>query len=372
MVVPKFKLEFDSDQITHYKSLIDDILTSPRPISNGKYVQEFENGFSALMSVVSSVAVGSGTDALEVALRTLDMKGKVIGLPSNTMIGTLLAVERAGGVPVLLDIDLSTYALSIKDLEEYRKELHAIILVHIGGTVSDNQRYIKEICEDNDIILIEDAAQAVGADYAGNVGDIACFSFSATKVMTTGEGGMVATNNEDYVEKMRSIRNFGSPPGESHIHTIPGGNFKMTEFQAALGITELERVESRIKKRRRLDVLYSSLEHPYNPRDMDDGSHFKQIVELYDIDRNHLKQYCSEHGIGLTGEVYPLGLHEQPVLHNRFNRKFPNTEWFCTNHICPPNYPELESSEVKYVCEVLREYAERYSGTRREEVHRED
>ncbi len=372
MVVPKFKLEFDSDQITHYKSLIDDILTAPRPISNGKYVAEFEEMFTTFQEVDNSVAVGSGTDALEVALRTLDMKGKVVGLPSNTMIGTLLAVERAGGVPVLLDIDLSTYALNINDLEDYRKELHAIILVHIGGTVSDNQRYLKEICEDNDIFLIEDAAQAVGAEYAGNVGDIACFSFSATKVMTTGEGGMVTTNNDEYVEKMKSIRNFGSSVGNDHLHNTMGGNFKMTEFQAALGITEMNRVESRVRQRRRLDVLYSRLEHPYAPVDMGDGSHYKQIVELYDINRKELKQYCSEHGIGLTGEVYPIGLHEQPVLHNRFNRKFPNTEWFCFNHICPPNYPELGVSEIKHVCEVLKEYAERYSGTRKDKVHRDN
>ena len=177
--------------------------------------------------------------------------------------------------------------------------------------------------------------------------------------MTTGEGGMVTTHNKELADVIRSIRNFGSPLGDAHLHTITGSNFKMTEIQAALGYVEMDRVERRIQRRKDLSKIYMDEldDSIYNTIDMGESSYYKQIVRFSD-DRTKLKEYCKSKGVGLTGEVYPIPIHRQPVYNRLWDHhRFPIAEEYCNTHICPPNYPELTEEEVKYVCEVLNDYA---------------
>jgi len=366
--IPKFKLEFDLPQIELYKSLVHSILTKPSPISNGEWVRRFEDRFSQMIGSDYGIAVGSGTDALECAVRVLDIQDKYVLFPTNTMIGTSIAIERAGSRPMPVDIENEGFSINPEALKAYVDLLGgfvgAVMVVHIGGFISPKIDEVREICQNNTIHLIEDAAQAhfsMGENcMAGTMGELGCFSFSATKVMTTGEGGMVTTNSKFLADRIRSIRNFGSPPGNAHIHTITGSNFKMTELQAALGYTELDRVVERIHKRMILSGIYMDEldESIYTPVDMVNSSHYKKIVRFYG-DRDKLKDYCKSKGVSLTGEVYPIPIHRQPVYNRLWDHhRFPIAEEYCNTHVCPPNYPELTEEEVKYVCEVMNNYKE--------------
>lgn len=366
MKIPKFKLEFDLLQIELYKSLVHSILTEPSPISNGEWVRNFENRFSKSIGSEYAIAVGSGTDALECAVRVLNIRDKFVLFPTNTMIGTAIAIERAGSRPMPVDIENEGFSINPEALKAYiqllGKFIGAVIIVHIGGNISPKIDDVLEICKDNGIPVIEDAAQAHFATrdnhMAGTMGDVGCFSFSATKVMTTGEGGMVTTHDKELADIVRSIRNFGSHPGNAHLHTITGSNFKMTEIQAALGYVEMDRVERRIQKRKDLSKIYMDEldDSIYNPIDMGDSSYYKQIVR-FDKDRTKLKEYCKSKRVGLTGEVYPIPIHRQPVYNRLWDHhRFPIAEEYCNTHICPPNYPELTEEEVKYVCEVMNSY----------------
>jgi len=366
MRVPKFGLKFDLDQIERFKQISEEILTADKPISNGEWVEKFEDQFARFVGAKYAVAVGSGTDALEVALRTLEVRDKTIIIPTNTMIATALAVERAQASFLPIDIEDQTFTLNPTILEtvlnNLRAKVGAVIIVHIGGIISRHIPEIVRLCRDYGVPLIEDAAQAHGSTFgkhkAGNIGALGCFSFSATKVMTTAEGGAVTTNDQEYYEKMKFIRNFGSSPEDIHLHTLVGGNFKMTEFQAALGCLELERVKGRIGKRRTLSYEYiKRLEPPFYPVEPNGDPSFYKLIVRFNGDRKQLKEHCRERGVSLTGEVYPYPIHQQPIFKRHYSDlTFPVAESYCKHHICPPNFPELSIDQVRYVCDVLNQW----------------
>jgi len=210
--------------------------------------------------------------------------------------------------------------------------------------------------------LIEDAAQAHGASRgkfkAGSIGEIACFSFFPTKVMTTAEGGMVVCNKSELIDKVWSLRNFGRDPNDGLLMINRGGsNHKMTEFQGLMGLLELKRVKKRIKQRTKLSKRYQTKlgGSSYQPIGIGDGvsCYYKQMVKT-PLDQLKLNEYCKKQGVVLTGEVYRYPVHEQPIYRSRFNpNEFPVANYWCKHHICPPNYPELSVTEVDYVCDLL-------------------
>jgi len=218
--INKFDLKFDDEQIDKMMSYTKDILTSNRPISNGLLVQSFESRYKSMFNHEYALAVNSGTSALEVALRTINVKGKPVFFPVNTMIGTYLAIERVGCVPIPIDIDPETLSMSLDDLydtvTENKIELEGsvMLMVHLGGSIGQDTPALIDFARKNGMYIVEDAAQAHGArlgNYiAGNIGDVGCFSFSATKPMTTAEGGMCTFKRYDDYEIAKAIRNFGS------------------------------------------------------------------------------------------------------------------------------------------------------------------
>ena len=178
--------------------------------------------------------------------------------------------------------------------------------------------------------------------------------------MTTGEGGIVTTNNKKYYEKMKSLKNFGRDINDSGIIiNQEGNNFKINEFTGLLGSIECDRVESRIKKRSiLLERYYNNLKSTkYNViKQKGDGvcSYYKAIITT-PIDNLWLKNYCKENGVSLTGEVYKIPVHLQPLYKEQFSYiNLPNTDYYCNYHICPPLYPELTVKEVDYICDILK------------------
>ena len=369
MKIPIYKLEFDNSFITKFQEGIEEILSSDS-ISESKYVRKFESEFAKIVGCNFSVATTSCTDALAISLRAIDVRNKVVLIPSNTFVATAIAIENAGGKIQLLEIEDENFSICPDDLsDKISNEVGAVILVHIGGIISKNFPTIREICVDNGVPLIEDAAHAHGSklydEFAGSIGQIGCFSFFPTKPMTTGEGGMICTNDESLYNKMNSMKSFGTELIEGSITWIndQGCHSRISEITGLFGFLECLRYPSRFRQRNKLAKRYiEKLQcSEFDPvlQSGGDCSFYKFILKT-EIDTQWLRDYCARENISLTGEVYKIPIHKHPLYQNKYGKVvLPVTEKVCESHICPPLYPELQLSEVDYICEVLRE-SEKY------------
>ena len=371
MKIPIFKLEFEEEFIEEWVRLSTGILSGNNLLSEGKYVKKFENQFAKLTGSKHGLAITSGTTALETALKAIGVKDKEVIIPSNTFFATALAVENAGGKLVLVDCELESYSIAPTLLEnKINKKTGAVILVHIGGIISPHIKKIIDICKKNKVPLVEDAAHAHGSKMdrytAGSIGDIGCFSMFPTKVMTTGEGGMITTNNSSLYKKMRSIKNFGRPEDGSILCVNPdGNNYKINEFTGLMGYLELKRIKRSIRRRIKLVNRYvknlKGTSYKVIKQKTGTCAYYKLILMISRVSRfmsnenERLKKACAKEGISLTGQVYEVPVHKQPKYKNLFAKEsFPTTEYISKMHICPPLYPELTEAEVDYICAVLK------------------
>jgi len=364
--IPIFRLKFNFKSKIKFLKGSWDILSSDRPLGESKYTKEFEDRFANMSDSKYALACSNGTTAIELALKAIDVKGKKVLIPSNTFFATSVAVTNAGGIIELLDMEPNSFSIDIKDLEKkITPEVRAVIIVHIGGIISHDISKILNVCRENKVPLVEDAAHAhfslKGTHRAGSIGDIGTFSFFPTKVMTTGEGGMITTNNKDYYEKMKSLKNFGRALNDGGIIVNPeGNNFKINEFTSLLGCVELDRVSQRISERGYLlDRYKKNLEKTKYKVLSQKGrgvcANYKAIV-ITPMDGEWLKKYCKERNITLTGEVYRIPVHQQPLYKEQFSYvDLPNTDYYSKHHVCPPLYPELKIQEVDYICDVLKQ-----------------
>jgi len=364
--IPIFRLKFDFKSKFKFLKGSWDILSSDRPLGESKYVKEFEDKFAKMSDAKYALACSNGTTAIELALKSLGVYNKKVLIPSNTFFATSVAVTNAGGIIELLDMEPQSFSICLKDLEsKITPQTGAVIIVHIGGIISHDINKIVELCKKHNVPLVEDAAHAhfslKGTHRAGVIGDVGTFSFFPTKVMTTGEGGMITTNNKELYDKMKSLKNFGRHLEDGGVIVSPtGNNFKINEFTGLLGSIECDRVYSRIQKRTELLERYrKNLEKTKYKVIKQKGNgvcaNYKAIV-ITPMDGAWLKKYCKENGISLTGEVYRIPVHQQPLYKEQFSSvNLPNTDYYCKHHICPPLYPELTMDEVDYVCDVLKQ-----------------
>ncbi len=361
--IPIFKLKFPLSYRLKFLRKANEILTADRPIGESKYVKEFETKFSQLSNVKYSIACSNGTAAIDLALRAINVTDKEVIIPSNTFFATSVAVTNAGGKVKLVDIEDENFSIDPKKLrKKITKNIGAVIIVHIGGIISKHIEEIVAICKKYNVPLIEDAAHAHCSTFkgisAGSWGDLGCFSFFPTKVMTTGEGGMVTTNNDVLADRVRSLKNFGRDNSNAGICINPlGNNYKINELAGLMGSLECDRVISRIDKRNKLVQRYvDNLKgSSYIPVLQEEGycSYYKMVLKT-DIDREWLRSYCKKHNITLTGEVYNTPIHKQPLYSDYKNNRLPVTNKVCANHICPPLYPELTEKEIDYICQILK------------------
>ena len=360
--IPIFKLEFDKKFQNKYNHLSKKVFNS-KALSEGAFVSKFEKKFSKLVNSKYSIAVSNGTAALEIAFRSIDISNKEVIVPTNTFFATILAIIKAGGKPVLCDNEVDSPDIDIKEIEKkITKKTKAVCVVHVGGIISNKILNLVKICKKRNVFLIEDAAHAHGSYlnkklYAGTIGDIGCFSFYPTKVMTTGEGGMITTNNKKLHAQMNSYKNFGRGSNPNLI-TFLGSNYKISEFTAILGILELERIKKRIAKRKAIVMRYlNNLKNNDNFNVIIQGkgrsSYYKCIIKTK-IKSKIIEKYCKLNGIHLTGKVWGVPIHQQSIFKKYSkNLKYLNADKFSEYHICPPNYPELTFNDIDYVCTVL-------------------
>ncbi|NDV20234.1 hypothetical protein GO013_12515 [Pseudodesulfovibrio sp. JC047] len=365
MDIPIFRLQFDDNLRQRFHDGCDRIFESGI-LTNGPQVRAFEAAFSKICGTRHAIAVSNGTAALEICFRALGVEGKKVLLPTNTFIATAMAIRNAGGLPVPLDIELDGYGIAPDAVEHALRttgDIAAVIAVHIGGLVSPAMQRIINLCDEYGVPLIEDAAHAQSGSYrgtsAGALGLAGCFSFFPTKVMTCAEGGMITTNDDSFADLCKSVRQFGQDPKKTNVFIRSGSNFKLTEFQGLLGLLECDRLNDRVQRRQYLAELYrhelSGTAWAVQPCPEDIHSTFYKVICASPVPSEEAENYCKINGISLTGEVYRMPLHRQPVFEAEFkNNSFPCADTFCGHHICPPLYPELTDEEVLYVCKTLK------------------
>lgn len=333
----------------------------------GKFNREFEAEFARRHGVEHAVAVNSGTSSIEIILRAVDVAGKEVVVPTNTFFATAAAVVHAGGRPRFADIDPATFTLSLETLEKaVNRETAAVIIVHIGGMITPEIKKIRQFCDERGLKLVEDAAHAHGASFegqhAGSFGVAGSFSFYPTKVITSGEGGMILTADEELAKEAQVYRDQGKAGFYGNFHVRMGYNWRLSELHAIVGVSQLRRLDEFIAARKKAAEIYDrGLREMAGifPVAMPAGvesCYYKYMALLEPgIDRAALKKRLKEDfGVSLSGEVYETPLHRQPVFEQYAGGEpLPAAEDICERHICLPVYAEMTAAEANHVLESI-------------------
>ncbi len=356
---------FPGDSLNSILDEIKLVLKSGR-LTDGPYAQEFERKFAEYNKIKYAVSVNSGTAALDVALRYFKLAGREVIVPTNTFVSTPHSVLFAGGKPVFADMKADTLCI---DVDDVRKKLSpktaGIIVVHIAGLVCPQINEIKELCNENGLFLMEDAAHAHGAmidgKMAGTLGDVGCFSFYPTKVMTTCEGGMIITNNSQLAKEACCLRTVGQDAEKKAV--MLGHNWRLNELAAVVGKYQLEHLEEFVIKRNEVAKWYeealsnvegiSLFKVPSNFR----HSYYKYPVKLADgIKREKLGFLLKQKYSVETGHVYYPPCHLQPFYMENFGTKkgdLPIAETVLNKVLCLPMHCGLTKENIDYIRDSL-------------------
>lgn len=366
MKVPPVQPYFSEEDIEWILRKFRGILQGKSFFSTHVYTEEFEKKFAAYIGVKYAVGCNSGTSALELICRAVGIEGKEVILPSNTFIATANAILNAGGKLVFADCGDDMCMDADDAISRVTKNTVAIMHVHIGGIVSPSIVKLRAFCKKRGIHLLEDAAQAHGSSFggvqAGAFGIAAGFSFFSTKVMTTGEGGMVTTNDAGLVAKMKSMREFGKEKKDIYInhHTSIGYNWRMPEVAALMGLRQLKALPRFLKRRREIARLYDTLLEGYRdiqivkPVEPKTQNYFKYIIVLSKHDRALVHKALQADGIGPSGYVYEIPLHKQPVFPSMHQLLLPKTEYYSARHLCLPIFYRMTDNQVGVVVRALK------------------
>lgn len=359
---------FPSEDIEKILIKIREVLQSGM-LMQGKYVEEFEQEFAKYVGTKYAVAVNSGTAALQGIYEYFNVNNKEVLVPTNTFIATANAVIYAGGNPVLVDIDKEMLAIDLEDLEKKITERTVgITLVHLAGFVSPQIDRIKQICQKYNLFLIEDAAHAHGSTWqgkkAGSLSKAGAFSFVATKVMTSGgEGGIVTTDNEEIVNRIKSLRFHGADvkPG---VQDRLGYNWRMIEIQAIIGLSQLERLDEIVMRRMQIAQQYNEAFSQLNKvrivrlSENEKCAYYKYPLILdSSLDCEYVKnRLLDEFGVKSGGCYWPP-CHLQPVYKKIFGYKegdFPVADDILSRTISLPIYMGLTKEEVERVIKAVQ------------------
>ena len=327
----------------------------------GARVEEFERDFAAYCGSRHAIAVNSGTSALHLALVSAGIGpgDEVITVPM-TFVATVAAILYAGATPRFVDIDAATWTMDPAALEEaITPRTRAIMPVHLHGSVADMEPIV-EIARARGLVLIEDAAQAHGAQYrgsrAGAIGDLGCFSFYPGKNLgACGEGGAVVTDRDDLAERIRMLRDWGQ--AERYRHVLPGYNYRMDAIQGAVLAVKLRYLERWTEARRDAAAAYQALlaDLPVGrPAACDRNSHVWHVYAVRVRERDRLRAQLAEAGIS-TGIHYPVPVHLQPAYASLGYRRgdFPVAEQLAEQTLSLPMFPELTRAQIERVGAAL-------------------
>ena len=363
--VPAARIVFSAEDRRAVLALVDESLRTGS-LTLGPHTRRFEEAFAARHDAAHAVAVSSGTSALEIILRAIGVEGREVVVPTNTFFASAAAVVHAGGTPRLAEVSASTLALSAETVEAaLTPDTAAVMLVHIGGLISPEVDAIRTLCDERSVLLVEDAAHAHGSSHdgrpAGSFGHAAAFSFYPTKVLTSGEGGMIVTGDAALRDEAVIYRDQGKAGFLGGDHVRMGSAWRMSELHAAVGLVHLGRLDEAIATRQavaeRYDKALADLGR-CEPVEVPDGSvtnYYKYVALLEPgIDRAALKLDLRERtGVSLSGEVYALPLHRQPVFAGLAAGPFPVADDVCNRHVCLPIHSDMTDDEADHVIDSL-------------------
>ena len=335
--------------------------------SAGKFVDRFEKEFSQYLGMSYGITVSNGTAALHVALLSLGIgPGDEVVVPAFTMAATWLAVLYVGAKPVFVDCEPATYNIDPKMVEaKITKHTKAVIPVHIYGHPVDMDPVLK-IARKHKLWVVEDAAEAHGAEYkgkkCGSLGHINCFSFYGNKIITTGEGGMLVTNDEKLAQKAKKFKDLHHS-ARRFIHDGIGYNYRMTNLQAALGCGQLKHIDKYITQKQHMADLYTRLlKNIPGITTPVTKSYAKSVFWMYAIlvdekkfglTRDELRDKLKEQGIDTRDFFYSPA--SQPVLAKYLSKrdKFPQTDYIAQHGLYLPSGLAITDSQVKYIAQAL-------------------
>jgi len=349
------------------KDAVKEVLESG-VLASGPRTHSFEKDFAEYIGVEHAVAVTNGTVALDVALKALNIgPGDEVITSAFSFIASGNCILFQNAKPIFADIDPKTFNIDPSDVaERITAKTKALIPIHLFGQPAEMDA-LKEIAEDNGIALVEDAAQAHGAEYkgqkAGSLGDVGCFSFYATKNMTMGEGGMITTNDQKLANKVRLLINHGQ--SRKYHHDMLGYNYRMTELCAAIGSVQLSKLdEFNMKRIENAKFLsngirrFTRLTVPYVNKDVKHVFHqyVVRVEDSYSLDRNKLADLLTEHGVGVAIH-YPIPIYRQPFYQMLGYEETvcPNTEEACNRVLSLPVHPLVSKKDIEYIVDVLKE-----------------
>ena len=355
---------------TKERLLLDECVRTRWVSSQGRFVGEFEKAFASYCGVKYGVATASGTSALHLALASLDIgPGDEVIVPTLSFIGTASPVTYCGGRPVFVDSLPDTWNLDPDALKKViTRNTRAIMPVHLYGHPAPMDE-ILTIADRHGLYVIEDACEAHGAEYKhrkiGSLGDIACFSFYGNKIITTGEGGMLVTNDRAVAEKAIILRDHGMSRKKKYWHPYLGFNYRMTNLQAALGVAQMERLKKVVERKRRNARLYGSLLKNVPGITLPiEAPWAKHVYWLYTvliddgfkISRNRVMQELALRGIETRPVFYPIS--SMPPYRNGRKRRFSVAERISKRGLSLPSSPLLNKEDIRRICAVFRELAD--------------
>ena len=335
--------------------------------SEGRFIREFEEAWAAYCGMEHGVAVSSGTAALQVALAALDLApGDEVIMPTFTIISCALAVIEASAVPVLVDADPRTWCMDVEQVAaRVTPRTRAIMPVHIYGHPVDMDPVL-ELARAHGLSVIEDAAEAHGATYkdraVGGLGDMSCFSFYANKIITTGEGGMVLARSPEHAKRLRSLRNLGFREDRRFYHTELGHNYRMTNVQAALGLSQVEHIDEHLRRKRWMGAAYterlrdlSQLELPVEESWATNVYWMYGVVLADDVPFDATEFARRLRSEGVDTRPFFLGMHEQPVLRGRglfTSERHAVAERIARRGLYLPSGLALSKEQLETVCDA--------------------
>jgi len=355
---------YQPDLSGNEKKYVNDCLDSTWISSKGKYIKLFEEYFANYIGVKYATGVCNGTVALHLALISLGIgEGDEVIVPTLTYIASVNSITYVGAKPIFCDSLRDTWQMSPEDVKKkITSKTKAVLAVHLYGHPCEMDE-LKKICIDNGIFLIEDCAEAIGSEYkgrkVGNFGDISCFSFFGNKTITTGEGGMIITNDETLYERAKHFKGQGLAHFREYWHDVIGYNFRMTNIQAAIGLAQLERVDSFVKRKKEIALRYyeafknSEVEFQAASKNVTHSYWMCSILVKNANDRDTLREFLAERGIETRPLFYPI--HTMPMYATKY-QKHPIAEDLGWRGINLPSFPLLSDLQIEFIIDSVKSY----------------
>jgi len=346
------------------KKYVNDCLDSSWISSKGKYISDFENAFSNYIGVKYAASVCNGTVAIHLALIALGIgPGDEVIVPTLTYIASVNAIIYSGATPVFVDSLLDSWQINPDEvIRKITVNTKAIMAVHLYGYPCDMASLVS-IAKENKIFLIEDCAEAIGSRYkdihVGTFGDIATFSFYGNKTITTGEGGMVVTNDETLYKRAIHFKGQGLAKHRQYWHDVIGYNYRMTNIQAAIGLAQLEQLQSFLQKKKYIAAQYqkafegTSIKFQESKKDITHSYWMFSILVSKEELREPLREHLEIAGIETRPLFYPV--HTMPMYSSKYQR-YSVAENLACRGISLPSYPDLTETQILYIVDKILKF----------------